>query len=251
MSEQSASASTKGKSPAPNSEADAGSSQPSKSNGKSTLQRDAIERELQEAKGRFDELRERIAEGDSDVTGSDLADAESAVELAKLRLDAVEEHERRRREHARVTRVGQIRASLLDGHLADEAAELIKLSAQARAALDELYEAADRHTDEVRAALVELAGLDPLPDDIQLSTGLGGGPPSSVLVDGTRVHLIRDLPSKVVVDTALQVVSEHKVSQDVVSDLRRHAGPVGIGAGQMLATEHLAKQYGVNGHGGS
>lgn len=210
------------------------------------------EQALQDAKHAREELRERLIAGADDVTDTDVAEADDHVVFAELRLEAAHAADERRREHARRTRIGQIRSSLTDGHLADQAAELVDLARQARTILDELYEAADRHNDEVRAAFLELASLGPLPDDVQISAGLGGGPPSSVLVDGTRVHLTRKLPINLVVDAAFQVLSDHgHKGSDVGSDLRRHTGRVGRpgqSTSTMPVTEHLSFQYRLNGH---
>lgn len=209
------------------------------------------EQALAQARADRDALRERLIAGADDVTDQDVAEADDRVVFAELKVEAAQEADERRREHARRTRIGQIRSSLTDGHLADQAADLIKLHRQARAVLEELYQAADRHNAEVRTAFLELAGLGPLPDDIQVSDGVGGGPPTSVLVDDARVHLTRDLPINLVVGAAHQVLSNHgRQARKAADALNPHAGRVGT-TSKMAATEHLAKQYRLNGHGGS
>lgn len=212
------------------------------------------EQALAQAKADRDELRERLIAGDNDVTDQDVAEADDRVVFAELKVEAAQEADARRREHARRSRIGQIRSSLLDGHLADQAAALIDLSKQARTILDQLYQAAEQHNDEVRASFLELASLQPLPDDIDLPPHAGGGPPTSIVVDGVRVHLTSDLAAKIVVDAAYQVVTDHNAPQDICNGLARHAGQVGRpgnAAERMGATEYLAHQYRLNGHGGS
>lgn len=204
------------------------------------LDRGEVNAQLEQARTGLDHVRDRIAAGE-DVTATELAEAEHHVQLLELRLAAVDDHERRRAEDARLSRIDEIRTSLADGHLAGQTAELLDLAGQAESILVRLHEAATAHNAELQTALVNLRDLEPLPDDIEFSGRRGGmGLPRSVVIDGNRIVHIADLPTSIVVDTARRALADRgdRTGADAIS---RPAGRAGT-TEPVWVTDRLADQ---------
>lgn len=212
MSEPSGSVATEDRLKAPTSKGDSGasrrqSSARSKGNRttKGTLQRDVVENELDKARAALTELRDKIADGD-EVTGRQLADAEASVELAELRLAAVDEHERRRQQQQREQLADELRRTAKELSQDDARLPIHQAGQDVAAALDALFKAcADfngrRDQLEAAAASLDLSRLatpphaEPQSTAIQLlceATDRHGG--STGVVDRRDIYYrVRDL----------------------------------------------------------
>lgn len=156
--------------------------------------------DLTRAREQLEALRERIGAGDESVTPSELAEAEDAVRLAELRIEAGAEISARDAERCRVERIAEIRASLASGFLHDQAAEVLARFDRAVEACADLYGAIISHEDELAGVIAELARLGPLPAGMRVS---GRGRDRSAVVDGRSWQPAARYNSAVVAEAAL------------------------------------------------
>ena len=229
-------------SPEPASSGADGSSQPPRSTpNASSLRRDTVADELEQANSRLQAVRDRIAEGEH-VTGVELAEAEQAVELAKLRMDAAVEHERRRAEAARVARLEELLAELNDGKLAAHATALL---AEVRAVADQLsalFHHGGEFRDELHRIVGEIARLGgDLPDGVRLeSTSARPRSTDTLKVNGATWRADRDLGLRLVAD-AIAIAALETIPRGLRGELltpARNLAPTrGLGEKQVTYAE--------------
>lgn len=106
-------------------------------------------------------LTDRLRAGEA-VTAADVAEAEAHDALRQLRSEAADQQAADAIERERQDRIGAVRDSLLDGHVADLSAATVTAFAHAVDALVALAVAADSQHQAIRASIVELKRLQPL-----------------------------------------------------------------------------------------
>lgn len=136
---------------------------------------------LAEARAHLAGLRERVGAGDQSVTAAQVAEAEDAVHLAELRIEAAADIAARAAEERRLARIEEIRRSLVGGFLHDEAAEVLARFDKAVEACAELYAAKQAYETTLAAGIGELWNLRPLPAGMSISGSPGD---RRVVVDG-------------------------------------------------------------------
>lgn len=130
--------------------------------------RDGSRRKLDEAVKHREATRRRVADGDDDVTGADLTDADQAVELANLRTEAADKRADRAEHALHAAEIDQLRndiTALRDGPGRTEMGEALE---HADDALRQLAAVCESHQLEVRDLARRASTLKPLPDDLHL-----------------------------------------------------------------------------------
>lgn len=122
--------------------------------------------ELEAAEAEVVAVRDRVFRRDPKVTPKQLADANAAVALAKMRVAAAEDAAAVEAEQRRVDGIEDARRSLLGGEIAGLAADALRRYDEALDAIKGVFAAVGRYQDALHRHAQELDALAPLPDDI-------------------------------------------------------------------------------------
>lgn len=143
------------------------------------------QREATQARTAARELRRRIAAGDEDVTGADLAEADAVVELRQLRVEAAVARAREVTGRERAASLAGLQGRVVEDLAGDFQETIAPLFTKAVEALTSLADACTNHDEQLTAATVEARVLEAGPADGWTIIDNPGGPPRTLVVGGT------------------------------------------------------------------
>lgn len=126
--------------------------------------------ELRAAEEHQAELLRAVGRGDRKISGADLAEADNAVRLAVLRLEAATQIAAEAAEQARLDRIEEWRGFITE-HFGPHDGGIIDKFDDAVAALVPLVEAIQERNDGRKEVIDDLLKLGPLPQDLNVTHG--------------------------------------------------------------------------------